>query len=119
MTDKITDIDQIKNEIYSINNKISGMGLHDILTKGEGWSVGHSIKDFGTKNSQLLKMARSVEAEYILKGLTVENQMILDPFMEVGTFGIAALKLGRKFVGIEIDPESYKLAQMNISNVLP
>jgi hypothetical protein len=30
---------------------------------GEGWIVGHSLKDFGTKTSQLTKMASSLEAE--------------------------------------------------------
>ncbi|HEY7226765.1 MAG TPA: hypothetical protein VH481_01410 [Nitrososphaeraceae archaeon] len=34
-----------------------------ILTMGEGWIVGHSLKDFGTKTSQLTKMASSLEAE--------------------------------------------------------
>jgi hypothetical protein len=61
-------ISEVKKEIFLISNKISvrkGLGLHDksILTKGEGWSVGHSLKDFGSKNSQLIKMASSIEAE--------------------------------------------------------
>ena len=34
-----------------------------------------------------------VEEEHIIGGLTVgENQVVLNPFMGVGTFGIAALK---------------------------
>ena len=39
--------------------------MHDrfILTTGEGWSVGHSLKDFGSKHSYLAKMASSVDAE--------------------------------------------------------
>ena len=57
-----------------------------------------------------------VEAEHIIKGLTVgENQVVLDPFMGAGTFGIAALKLNRKFIGIEIDPERLRVAKANIS----
>jgi DNA modification methylase len=57
-----------------------------------------------------------VEAEHIIKGLTVgENQIVLDPFMGAGTFGTAALKLNRKFIGIEIDKERFKVAEANIS----
>ena len=43
----------------------------------------------------------TVEAEYIIKNLTIENQTVLDPMMGTGTTGIAALKLNRKFIGIE------------------
>ena len=57
-----------------------------------------------------------VEAEHIIKGLTVgENQVVLDPFMGAGTFGIAALKLNRKFIGIEIDPKWFRVAEANIT----
>ena len=45
----------------------------------------------------------TVEAEHIIKYLTVENQIILDSMFGSGTTGIAALKLNRKFIGIEID----------------
>ena len=50
-----------------LGNKISirkGAGLHDrfIQTRGEGWSIGHSLKDFGSKNSYLAKMVASIDA---------------------------------------------------------
>jgi site-specific DNA-methyltransferase (adenine-specific) len=35
---------------------------------------------------------------------------ILDPFMGSGTTGVAALQLGRKFIGIEIDPGYFDIA---------
>ena len=35
---------------------------------------------------------------------------ILDPFMGSGTTGVAALKLGRRFVGIEIEPRYFDIA---------
>ena len=68
LTDNINDINTVKHEVVKLTNKVSirkGTGLHDrfILTEGEGWSVGHSLKDFGSKNSYLTKMASSVDAE--------------------------------------------------------
>lgn len=38
------------------------------------------------------------------------NSTILDPFMGSGTTGVACAKLGRKFIGIEIDPGYFDIA---------
>jgi len=35
---------------------------------------------------------------------------ILDPFMGSGTTGVACAKLGRKFIGIEIEPKYFDIA---------
>jgi site-specific DNA-methyltransferase (adenine-specific)/modification methylase len=40
----------------------------------------------------------------------VEGQTILDPFMGSGTTGVACAKLGRKFIGIEIDAKYFDIA---------
>ena len=37
-------------------------------------------------------------------------QTILDPFMGSGTTGVAAIKAGWKFTGIEIDPDYFDIA---------
>lgn len=39
---------------------------------------------------------------------------ILDPFMGSGTTGVAALKLGRNFVGIELEPKYFDIARRRI-----
>ncbi len=43
-----------------------------------------------------------------------EVRTILDPFMGSGTTGVAALKLGCNFVGIEIDAHYYAIAERRI-----
>lgn len=49
---------------------------------------------------------------------TKPGQMILDPFMGSGTTGVAAVKLGRKFTGIEMDPAFYAVAKRRITEAL-
>lgn len=42
-------------------------------------------------------------------------ETILDPFMGSGTTGVACVKLGRKFIGIEIDPGYFDIACRRIA----
>lgn len=47
---------------------------------------------------------------YVIESLTREGDTILDPFMGSGTTGVACIKLGRKFIGIEIEPKYFDIA---------
>lgn len=45
---------------------------------------------------------------------TVTSETILDPFMGSGTTGVAAVRLGRRFVGIEREPRWFDMACQRI-----
>jgi site-specific DNA-methyltransferase (adenine-specific) len=60
----------------------------------------------------------TVEAEYIIKNLTIANQTVLDPMMGSGTTGIAALNHRRTFIGIEKDHETFLIANSRIKNII-
>lgn len=47
---------------------------------------------------------------YLVSILCPPESTILDPFMGSGTTGVAAIKLGRKFLGIEIEPKYFDIA---------
>jgi len=48
--------------------------------------------------------------EWCVRQLPDDANTILDPFMGSGTTGVACVKLGRKFIGIEIDPKYFDIA---------
>lgn len=54
--------------------------------------------------------------EYLIKTYTNEGETVLDNTMGSGTTGVAALNTGRRFIGIERDPEYFKIAQERIAS---
>jgi DNA modification methylase len=52
--------------------------------------------------------------ERLIRIYSNPGDMILDPFCGSGRIGIAALRTGRSFIGIEQDPKWFELAKENI-----
>lgn len=46
-----------------------------------------------------------------------EGDVVLDPFMGVGSTGVAALDLGRKFIGFEINPTYFSAAERRLNDM--
>lgn len=53
--------------------------------------------------------------EYLISKFSKQGETILDPFMGSGTSGIAALNMGRDFIGIELDSDYYAIAERRIN----
>ena len=49
-------------------------------------------------------------------GFLPDAETILDPFMGSGTTGVACVQLGRKFIGIEIEPRYFDIACKRIED---
>lgn len=52
--------------------------------------------------------------KYLVKTLTNEGDLVLDCFMGSGTTGVACKNLGRDFIGIELNPEYFRIAEERI-----
>lgn len=48
----------------------------------------------------------------------VEGQTVLDPFMGSGTTGVACVRLGRRFIGIEKEPKYFDIAKRRIQEAM-
>lgn len=53
--------------------------------------------------------------EWLLKYYSDEGDVILDPTMGSGSTGEACMRLDRKFIGIEKDPEIFKIAEERLA----
>ena len=57
--------------------------------------------------------------EYMIKTYTNEGEVVLDFAMGSGTTGVACRNLGREFIGIELDPDYFRMAQERIEGTQP
>jgi DNA modification methylase len=107
------------------NKKSAGMGV--------GWRGQHELILWGLRGparipskslGNVLTIGRSGNPDHptqkpdallfeLLSG--TDSQGIVDPFMGSGTTGVAALRLGRRFFGIEIEPKHFATACRRIA----
>jgi site-specific DNA-methyltransferase (adenine-specific) len=76
----------------------NGGGKHAFWAVPKGAGVGHPTQ----KPEPLLR-------EWV-QDFTDPNETILDPFMGSGTTGVAAVQMGRDFIGIEREPRYFDIA---------
>jgi site-specific DNA-methyltransferase (adenine-specific) len=70
-----------------------------------------SVLDFSSENKPIHPTQKPVDLmAYMIRTYTNPGQTVLDNTMGSGTTGVAAVRGGRKFVGIERDPNYFKIA---------
>ena len=100
-----------------------------VLHKGE-WNIGKGVSDiekdeFMESTSGVWKLSPERNREHpapfplsmpmrCVKMFSFIDATILDPFMGSGTTGVACVQTGRNFIGIEIDPDYYAIAERRI-----
>lgn len=78
---------------------------------GDIWEFNQEMKNKHPAPFPIALPSRCIES--------TEAQVILDPFMGSGTTALAAKRLGRNFIGIEISPEYCQMAEDRIASELP
>ena len=96
------------------------VGYMPMLWFVKGKYEGEFVKDViqsEFQGKELHEWAKStVESDYFIKYMTIEGEIVYDPFMGQGTFGISATKQNRQFIGCETNPEHFENAQRLISS---
>jgi len=78
-----------------------------------------SIKRFQRDNNKIHPTQKPVALfKYLIKTYTNEGDLVLDNCMGSGTTGVACKNLNRNFIGIELDPEYFKIAEKRINENL-
>ena len=109
--------------VAKVSNKERNLGLDDfedniIQGRDEGQderSVAFKKRPTPMKNTHpTLKPINLIS--YLCRLITPEGGIILDPFMGSGSTGISACLEGFRFVGMEMDPEYFKIAEARINS---
>jgi site-specific DNA-methyltransferase (adenine-specific) len=80
------------------------------------WSDIHRIRHKTRRDEHPCQLPVPLLERLILM-TTDEGDIVLDPFVGTGTTAIAAKRLGRKYIGIEIDPEYVKITEKKLKVV--
>lgn len=55
--------------------------------------------------------------EHFVQLLSNRGEIVLDPFMGTGTTGVAALRLGRSFIGVEKDAKYFDISKARLEEI--
>jgi len=56
--------------------------------------------------------------DWLVHWCSDDDELVLDPFMGSGTTGVSCVKMGRRFIGIEIDPGFFDIACRRIQETV-
>ncbi len=97
---------------------VYGMKHDSIKTENAGFRHPLSIQAFKKDQNALHPTQKPVALmEYLIKTYTLPGEIVLDFTMGSGSTGVAAKKLGRKFIGIELDTDYFEIAKNRINEV--
>ena len=102
---------------YIVFFKEDGVKMYgEYSTKSRVFSSNLNRKDKNKYGHPTIKPEPLIEK--LITNHTKEGEIVFDPFMGSGTAGVVANRLKRRFVGIEIDDEYFKVAKDRINETV-
>lgn len=109
-TRKVSKRKKIGSEVYGKGNRETEYNSTDRYPRSvQLHSSGTRVKGYHPTQKPVSLI------DMLIRTYTNEGETVLDNCMGSGTTGVAAKNTGRRFVGIEIDPDYFKLAQRRIA----
>lgn len=84
----------------------------------DNWSDIHRIRHNKHRDPHPCQLPVHLLERLILMS-TDEGDIVLDPFMGTGTTAVAAARLGRKVIGIDLDPQYVEITQHKLTQESP
>jgi DNA modification methylase len=108
-----------KRSATGLGVKPSGNALADSWTVGTGRNLRSvwTIKTQPNPDAHFATFPTALVEPCVKAGSRV-NDLVLDPFAGSGTTGLVAMRLGRRFVGIELNPAYVTLAERDLAGPL-
>ena len=86
------------------------------MSKGHGVYCKRDLSNAAIANERVHPTQKPVSLMDWCLGFVPKAQTILDPFMGSGTTGVAAVQMGRKFIGIEREEKYFQIACKRIED---
>lgn len=99
-------------KFYFHNRQVEAENFRDKLPDSNFWG---DIVDFQRETGGQLKGEKPAAVmKRVIQAGTAKLNWIVDPFMRSGTTGVAAKKMGRRFIGFEVNRDQLLLAMKRI-----
>ena len=85
-----------------------------VVTKNEGWRFPRTVQKFKRETGLHPTQKPLALMEYLVRTYSNEGDTVLDSCMGSGTTGVACVKAGRNFIGVELDPKYFAVAKKRI-----
>lgn len=109
--------------VAKVSKKERNMGLDGFEEKQTKGSIGlHNVGGSPTKDNDRINKNHHPTVKpinlmtYLIRLVTPENGIVLEPFMGSGSTGVAAMLEGKRFVGMEQDESYFKIAEKRIES---
>ena len=113
-----------KGKPYITKNKAPSTDYNKFNTQyqtiNDGWRYPIDIQGFSTQTGLRLHPTQKPVSllEYLVKTYTNEGETVLDNCMGGGSTGVACVNTGRRFIGMELEPKYFDIAEKRIREAM-